>query len=425
MYFECMQFFVADMWSVLGDTYSRYVNKRYWIKLLSTRIIRSNWLLIKILQAIAEKSHWMGDDIVKTLREMTNNVPWDKDDYPENLTPIKIEDIWNVRILNFDAPMNSGMISLVFDAVDATTGKPMIVKIRRRNILQRLEHAKSSLHNILRIFDNIYLKWFLPLSADRLRCMVNEVYEIMQDQTDFSREVDNILCLRDQFKDDPFIIIPDVVEEATKWRVDVIIMERIEGVAIHEIAESDKPEFARLIVHFGQMSTMVHGVVHGDLHSGNILFQIKEDGGRALGIIDVAVLHKLSTRTRDALNDLMYGIFALGMSDLECTKCVIESELILGNLRNIDTGGIVSLFHEINSNWNKWESSEIMRWVSRFAKLIFSLRNDENETVATGELFRLYTFILMAYGVTSFLCENRIEKHIRSFYTSSIKEDTE
>ena len=48
---------------------------------------------------------------------------------------------------------------------------------------------------------------------------------------------------------------------------------------LNQIQEEDYEEFAKPVLKFGFVTTLLHGATHGDLHGGNILF-IKDENDK-------------------------------------------------------------------------------------------------------------------------------------------------
>ena len=82
--------------------------------------------------------------------------------------------------------------------------------------------------------------------------------------------------IRENCKNLKYVIIPVSNRSVTEEYSNIILMDYIEGMKINQIKEQDYEGFAKQVVKFGLVTTLVHGVAHGDLHGGNILF-IKDE----------------------------------------------------------------------------------------------------------------------------------------------------
>ena len=69
-----------------------------------------------------------------------------------------------------------------------------------------------------------------------------------------------------------YVIIPHVYQEVTEKYDNVIMMDFINGTKIDNVSKDDYYEFAYKLNKFVFITLLIHGVTHGDLHSGNIIF---------------------------------------------------------------------------------------------------------------------------------------------------------
>ncbi len=98
-----------------------------------------------------------------------------------------------------------------------------------------------------------------------------------------------------------YIKIPLVYQQTDNC----IVMEYLDGVRLNEVQPADYETYARLVMKFGFITTIVHGFAHGDLHSGNILF-MKD---HKIGIIDFGIVFELTEEFRMFLFDLCTNLF--------------------------------------------------------------------------------------------------------------------
>ena len=88
------------------------------------------------------------------------------------------------------------MISLVFKAYkNDTSGQPVIIKMKRKNIQKDLDEAIDNL-----LF-SVYLLSFIPIiNKYQISEVVNKNIEIIRRQTNFLEEVDNMELIKNNCK---------------------------------------------------------------------------------------------------------------------------------------------------------------------------------------------------------------------------------
>jgi ubiquinone biosynthesis protein len=258
---------------------------------------------VKVFQAIASNNSLIDEKTNNKLLKFTDNAPWSYSD-------ISLEDIIEVSSDNdlvlkygFEKPINAGMISLVFKAYKKGNNEPVIIKMKRKNIEDKLNSAIENLQTFM------YLLSFIPLvNKYQLPEVVNKNIDIIKHQTNFSEEVSNMIKIKENCKNLKYVKIPTVYKDVTEKYPNIILMEYINGIKLNEIKEEDYEDFAKQIMKFGLVTTIVHGLTHGDLHSGNILF-IKDDNDNKykykIGVIDFGIIYEVDNTYRGLLFEIL------------------------------------------------------------------------------------------------------------------------
>ena len=81
-------------------------------------------------------------------------------------------------------------------------------------------------------------------------------------------------------------------------------MEYINGMPINKILEEDYEAFAKQVLKFGLVTILIHGVSHGDLHCGNVLF-IKDENDEKykykVGVLDFGIIYEADQKFKQSL----------------------------------------------------------------------------------------------------------------------------
>ena len=205
-------------------------------------------------------------------------------------------------------PIKSGVIAIVYKAT--LNGKQVIIKYRRKNIVDKFDKSMSELE----LLANITKK--LPYLCNLNICDIfEENREIMRGQLDFKNEIDNIQVFYDKFKDVKDVCIPRVYSYFTEENPNAIVMDYIEGVRLENIDADDRDKYSKILSRFNIKSVFYDSLYHADLHSGNIIF-MKEKYPHGLndvlkiGVIDYGIIGKL---TREEQN-LFFNFFKILVS---------------------------------------------------------------------------------------------------------------
>lgn len=182
-------------------------------------------------------------------------------------------------------------------------GTPVILKIRRPDIVSKIEADLRILGQIAELFESEMAE------ARRYRPtrIVAEFRRSLERELDLAMEARSLERFARNFAGDPNIIIPRVFWEWTSTIMNV--QERIEGVAAGnaaavEAAGLDPRILAERGVDAVLKMILIHGFFHADPHPGNVLY-LPEN---RIAMIDFGMVGRLSPKRRRQIVDLLAGI---------------------------------------------------------------------------------------------------------------------
>jgi predicted unusual protein kinase regulating ubiquinone biosynthesis (AarF/ABC1/UbiB family) len=392
--------------------YGIFRDYSFYIDRLSMRLASINILYVKIFQAFALNNNLIDDSTNNKLLKFTDNAPWNFSDI-DLYQLIYMTDKYNIKLQRgYEVPINSGMISLVFIGYDKNnTNKKLIIKMKRKNIQQKLDDAIDNL-----LF-SMYILSFIPIiNKYQLSDVVYKNIEIIREQTNFLKEIDNMDKIRENCKNLKYIKIPTANRKVTEEYPNIILMEYIEGIKINQIKEPDYEPFAKLVVKFGIVTTVIHGVTHGDLHGGNILF-IKDYKDtkypHKIGIIDFGIIYEVQTQYKALLFDILTHLFE--KSPHESAEKLLNSGMldppgILQQIPKEHYNNILSFTSEMISETitssKKANQIQIYKFLSKIKEY---LSKDELANIGirpSDDFVKAQLVLAMSHGVTLTLCKD-------------------
>jgi len=395
-----------------GLIYAFFQDYSLFIDRLSIRLASINILYVKIFQAFALNNSLIDDSTNNKLLKFTDNAPWNYSDI-ELCQLVQMADKYNIKLPDgYEIPINSGMISLVFRGYEKDKpNKQVIIKMKRKNIQQRLDDAIDNL-----LF-SMYILSFIPIiNKYQLNEVVNKNIEIIRHQTNFLEEIDNMEKVRENCKHLKYVKIPTANRRVTEEYPDIILMDRIEGIKINEVREEDYEPFAKLVVKFGIVTTTVHGVAHGDLHAGNILFiKDKKDTEypHKIGVIDFGIIYEVGTQYKELMFDVFTQIFDISPHEAAgkmLNSGIIEPHGILQQIPKNDYNNILSFTEEIIAETiHKPKGANQNQIYKCISKLKEYLSKDELINIGirpSDDFVKSQLVLAMAHGVTLTLCKD-------------------
>jgi predicted unusual protein kinase regulating ubiquinone biosynthesis (AarF/ABC1/UbiB family) len=393
-------------------SYAFFRDYSSFIDTLTIRLASINILYVKIFQAVASNNSLIDDITNNKLIKFTDNAPWKYDDVNLPLL-IEIADKNNLILKQgYEIPINAGMISLVFKAYKKhNMQEAVIIKMKRKNIDAILSEA---IDNLLFL---VYILSFIPIfNKYQLAEAINKNIDIIRHQTNFLEEIDNMDKIRENCKNLKYVKIPLANRQITQEYSDVIVMDYIVGMKINQIKETDCEDFAKTVIKFGLVTTIIHGVTHGDLHSGNILF-IKDVADTKypykIGVIDFGIVYEVHSKYKGLLFDIFTQL--LDKPPRETAENLLNSDIIepIGVLKQLpkkDYDNIVDFTEEILNdtihNSKKANQLQIYKFILKF-KEVLSKKELKNLGIKPSDDFIKTQMVLaMSHGVTLSLCKN-------------------
>ena len=388
-----------------------HIDKVKFVDRLSRRLACVNILYVKIFQAIALNNRLIEEKINNTLMKFTDNAPWTQDDIDvDTLNSLKDEYQLVIRDGVYH-PINSGMISLVFKATRVSDDSNVIIKIKRNNIERKLEDAIDNL-----LFGMYILSFFPLIKKYQLSEVVNKNIDIIKHQVNFNEEVQNLLTMKENCKYLKYVKIPDAFKEVTDKYPNVILMEQIDGVSINQVTKEDYEGFAKQVMKFGFVTTLLHGVTHGDLHGGNILF-IKDENDKRhkykIGVLDFGIIYEIDAQYKGVLFELLTEMFnnsATVTAEKILDSGIIEPLELLKTLPSEHRNNILKFTSEIiqDTIHNSKQANQIQlyKFLTEFKNYISNSEIYELGLRPSDNFVKTQLVLAMAHGVTLTLCKD-------------------
>jgi len=392
------------LYAALND-YSSFIDR------ITSRLASINILYVKMFQAFALNNSLIDDKTNNKLLKFTDNAPWSSSDI--NIEDLKaVCDAYNIVLPNgFESPINAGMISLVFKGYEKETCAQIIIKMKRKNIDAKLKDAIENLQTIL------YLLSYIPIiNKYQIAEVVKRNIDMIRHQTDFAQEVENINKVKTNCKRLQYVKVPAVFPHVTTQFPEIILMEYIEGMKINEIDEEDYDAFAKQVMKFGFVTTIVHGVTHGDLHSGNILF-IKDDKDEKyphkIGVIDFGIIYEIDAAYKGFLFDVLTQMFAVSPRESAVkllSSGIIDPPNILQQIPREDYEEILQFTTEIiDETVNSSKKANQVQLYKFLYKLKEYFGQSKMATIGirpSDNLVKTQLVLAMSHGVTLTLCKD-------------------
>lgn len=267
---------------------ARLVPKKQFGPWLRKALDGSGPTYVKIGQFISNRPDIFGRELSDDLAPLRNNVtPFDFKDVaykvPEGVTDVD------------PVPIASASIAQVHRA--NLKGKPIVLKFKRPGIEVAIKEDLALIRSgasILSLIPNFGMESVIP--------WLNEFEKGLLTELDFRQEIRNISFFRDMYRDRDDVQIPRPYSKLSSE--DVIVMDYTPSTPLQVSAE-------RLINMFLEQ-LLYEGVIHGDLHTGNI----GQNTGGALVLYDFGNVIRVTPEYKTAIRDFVYGVQTKNIDDV-------------------------------------------------------------------------------------------------------------
>lgn len=247
-------------------------------KWLCTELQKAGPVYVKLGQFISNRSDIFGSvsSQLSSLRDQVTPVPYEQ-----------IKDvIYDENLVNVDKnPIASASISQIHTARLKRNGKKVVIKVKRPGIKKQFDQDLNVIETFLKIVD--------PSMIDTVFA---EFKESFQKETDFATEIKNLKMFGDIYNTSTLVKVPKVYPEYSN-------NERIVMEYIPPTGKYDK-SFAIRIMNMFLQQILFEGVVHGDLHAGNVAVT----SGDKLVMYDFGNIIKLEPEYQNMIRQLIQAI---------------------------------------------------------------------------------------------------------------------
>lgn len=265
-------------------------------------------IFVKFGQALSTRRDLLPDDVANELAKLQDRVP----PFPGKDARIIVEKALNASIhevfSEFDeTPLASASIAQVH-AATLLDGSKVVVKVLRPDVHKLVKRDLD----VLELIASLAHRYWIDGRRLRPREVVKDYEQTVMDELDLLREAANASQLRRNFEDSEDLYVPQIYWD--QCRVNVMVMERIHGIAISDIEQLknhnvDMKKLSERGVNIFFTQVFQHNFFHADMHPGNIFVSYDTpENPKYLGV-DFGIMGTLSPRDQRYLAENFLAFF--------------------------------------------------------------------------------------------------------------------
>lgn len=265
-------------------------------------------IFMKFGQMLSTRRDLLPRDIADELEKLQDRVPPFPSAVAQRIAAAAYGCELTEIFASFDAaPLAAATIAQVHNAA-LKDGKQVVVKIVRPGIRRLIERDLEVLYELASLAERYW--W----DAHRLRPveLVHEYEKTILDELDLMREAANAAQLKRNFAGSHLLYVPEVYWDYC--RKNVMVMERIEGVLINDIAELKRrganiKRLAENGVEIFFTQAFRHNFFHADMHPGNIFVLLDDPEQPRYAAVDFGIVGTLNPRDQYYLGENFLAFF--------------------------------------------------------------------------------------------------------------------
>jgi len=265
-------------------------------------------IFVKFGQMLSTRRDLLPDDIALELARLQDRVP----PFPSEQARAIVEKAYGQPLAAVFAefepqPLASASIAQVH-AARLHGGREVVVKVLRPDIEKTIRRDVELLYIIASLAQRYWKE------GRRLRPVevVTEYEKTIFDELDLVREAANASQLRHNFQNSPILYVPEVFWSET--RRNVLVMERIRGVPVGDIAElrrrgvdMKKLSERGVVIFFTQVFR--DSFFHADMHPGNIFVNAEDPADPRYIAVDFGIIGTLNPTDQHYLAENFLAFF--------------------------------------------------------------------------------------------------------------------
>ena len=265
-------------------------------------------IFVKFGQALSTRRDLLPADIADELAKLQDKVP----PFPGELARASIAQSYGRPLgelfVDFNVtPLAAASIAQVHVA-RRLDGREVVVKVLRPGMREQIGRDLEVMAAMAAMAE----RWWPEARRLKPIEVVREYRKTIFDELDLMREAANASQLKRNFAGSALLYVPEVHWDLC--RADVMVMERIHGVPIAELAvlRERGTDFRRLAengveIFFTQVFR--HNFFHADMHPGNIFVIVDDPKAPRYAAVDFGIIGTLATRDQRNLAEIFLAVF--------------------------------------------------------------------------------------------------------------------
>lgn len=265
-------------------------------------------IFVKAGQVLSTRRDILPDDIATELAKLQDRVPPFSGTLAKKMIEASLECNLSQVFLEFDINALASASIAQVHAGTLRNGDDIVVKVLRPNIKNIIDCDIDILMTCAKGAERYWkhAQYLKPVE------IVNEIAQTLYDELDLLREGANASQLNRHFNQSPHLKIPKIYWQHS--RTNILVMERIYGIPIHDITKLqetgfDMPELAKGLIEIFFTQVFRDNFFHADLHPGNLFVSTNNIHTPSFIAVDFGIVGSLNQHDQRYLAENLLAFF--------------------------------------------------------------------------------------------------------------------
>ncbi len=265
-------------------------------------------IFVKAGQILSTRRDLLPDDIANELSKLQDRVAPFSGQLAKEIIETSLQCKIEAVFAEFDLTALASASIAQVHAAKLLKGDDVVIKVLRPQIRKTIERDVDLLTTLAKIADRYWsnARFFKPQQ------IVSEIAQTLYDELDLMREASNASQLKRNFANSSILYIPNIYWEYS--RQDILMLERIHGIPIHDIARLQDAginmrKLAERGIEIFFTQVFRDSFFHADLHPGNLFVCDKDPENPTYIAVDFGIVGSLNQNDQRYLAENMIAFF--------------------------------------------------------------------------------------------------------------------
>jgi len=279
---------------------------------------------VKIGQIVSTRTDLFPNYITDVFSDLQNEVEYMGYEDVENIFQSQFNQSIDDCFKDFSTqPIASASIGQVHIGTLNENNTQVAVKVLRKDINNTFKNELSVIINIFNVYNSVFK---LNKNANDILAILKELYNNIEYETNFEKELENMMIFKTILKDNKNIVVPRVYRPLSSK--EILTMEYVPSIKITDLNSNQNELLATELMKSFVLMILNDGYIHCDPHPGNI--GINEDG--KIVLYDFGMVKKFDLNIKEYFRKIFFAL--MNQSSTELIEFMLSSGILIAKESN-------------------------------------------------------------------------------------------